>query len=49
MLAWVAKNHEEAAAARPLRYSTTQLVYQGAGMPEELSQLGSFVFGLAAP
>ena len=35
MLAWVAKNHEEAAAARPLRYSTTQSLHQGTGNAEK--------------
>ena len=31
-------DHEEVAATRPLCYSTTQLLYQDAGMPEEQSQ-----------
>ena len=38
ILVYITPSHEEAAATRPLCYSTTQPLYQGAGKPEEPSQ-----------
>ena len=41
MLVWIDPSHKEVAATRPLCYSTTQPLYQGAGKLEEQSQEAS--------